>query len=264
MLIGLFIAAALVYGASSFVYGITRRDGERRVPPRLGDLLLLAAALIHTACIGAQCVQGDHPFESVFLVTSFGTLLSVLGYFLVALRRPIPALGAILAPIGLAGLVLGVLFGGTGVERLPAAGVLATAHIGLATAGLTGFTIAAGVAGVYLAMERRLRAKVFGPNPSGMSIAGLDRVHHRTVLLVTPVLTLAIVTGVLWTLQAGGPAMLGPRWIELVAGAAAWLMCVSLLVLRAAFGLRGRRAAGLTLIAFACFVVVIVYYGVRA
>jgi hypothetical protein len=97
-----------------------------------------------------------------------------------------------------------------------------------------------------------------------MSLRGLDRLHHRIVLLSTLVFTLAIVTGVLWILQVGGPSMLRGRAFELGASGVAWLATVSGLVARATLGLSGRRAALLTLVAFAAVVLVVVWYGVRA
>ncbi len=274
MLYPLFILSALAYGATTFLYGTNSStsapgspssSGIRERSQRAGDIALAVAGLLHTACVGAQCIEGDHPFASVFLVVSFAALSAVLGYYVLAVvrRRTIPALGAILAPVGLIGLVLGVLFGVPGSERLPATTLLAKSHIGLATAGIALLMFAAGVAGVYLAMERRLRQKIFRPRPGGVSLLGLDRMHHRLILLVTPVLTLALVTGVLWILQLGGPEMLGPRWLELAAGGLAWLASVTLLVTRAAFGMRGRQAAGLTIIALLSVVVLLSYYGVR-
>ena len=44
----------------------------------------------------------------------------------------------------------------------------------------------------------------------------------------------------------------------------AWLTSVGVLVLRAGLGLRGRRLAQLTLVAFVCTLLVIVWYGVRS
>ncbi|MCA9716675.1 MAG: cytochrome c biogenesis protein CcsA [Myxococcales bacterium] len=274
MLYPLFILAALAYGATTFLYGTNSStaspgspssSGVRERSRRAGDISLAIAGLLHTGCVGAQCVEGDHPFASVFLVVSFAALSAVLGYFVVvvALRKNVPSLGAILAPVALIGLVLGVLFGEPASNHLAATSLLAKSHIGLATAGIALLTLAAGVAAVYLAMERRLRQKIFRPRPGGISLLGLDRMHHRLILLVTPVLTLALVTGVLWILQLGGPEMLGPRWLELAAGGAAWLASVTLLVTRAAFGMRGRQAAGLTIIALLSIIIVLSFYGVR-
>jgi ABC-type uncharacterized transport system permease subunit len=272
----LFILAALTYGAASFAYGLdpdepdsaSRSQVARQTSARQrrAHLLLAFAAVLHFCTIGAQCMRGEHPFESVFLATSLGALIAVAGYCALTLARPMHALGAVLAPVGLLGLAVGVMFGSTSVhDPLPApVHSLATAHIGLATVGLAGFTLAAAVAGLYLAMERRLRAKQWKPRPGAMSLAGLERLHYQLVLLVTPIFTLAIVTGVLWTVRAGGVESIGARWIEILMAVIAWLTSVGVLVLRAGLGLRGRRLAMLTLVAFVCTLLVIVWYGVRS
>jgi glutamyl-tRNA reductase len=70
---------------------------------------------------------------------------------------------------------------------------------------------------------------------------GLERLHYQLVLLVTPIFTLAIVTGVLWTVRAGGVESMGARWIEILMAVTAWLSSVGVLVLRVGLGLRGRR-----------------------
>lgn len=272
----LFILAALTYGAATFAYGIDPDETESAsrsqvarsssARQRRARLLLALAGLLHLGTIGAQCVRGEHPFGSVFLATSFGALLAVIGYCLLTLARPMHTLGAVLAPVGLFGLAAGVMFGATSVhDPLPAeVHTLATAHIALATTGLAGFVLAAAVAGLYLELERRLRTKQWKPRPGVMSLAGAERLHYQIVLFVTPVFTLAIVTGVLWTVQAGGVASIGARWIELLMAVAAWVSSVAVLVLRLAFGLRGRRSAQLTLLSFVCTLAVIAWYGVRS
>ena len=272
----LFILAALSYGAATFAYGldpdvaedashsqVARSSSARQ---RRARLLLLLAGVLHLCTIGAQCIKGEHPFGSIFLATSFGSLLAVVGYCLLTLARPMHTLGAVLAPIGLFGLAAGVMFGKASVhDPLPApVHSLATAHIGLATAGLAGFVLAAAVAGLYLAMDRRLRQKQWKPRPGVMSLAGAERLHYQIVLFVTPIFTLAIVTGVLWTVRAGGVESMGARWVELLMAVVAWVSSVAVLVLRVAFGLRGRRSAQLTLLSFACTMLVIVWYGVRS
>ncbi len=265
----LFIAAALVYGAASIAYGADRTRDEREegelALSRFAKPLLAAAAVLHFFAIGAQCIEGDHPLKNIFLATSFGTLVAVGGYLAIARGRRLQALGAVMAPIGLVGLVLGVVFSGLGSGApLPGRTGMATAHVALASAGFAGFTLAAAIAGLYLVMERRLRTKRFRPGkPDAMSLTGLDRLHHRLVLLVTPVFTLAIVTGVLWVMQAGGPYMLAGRAFEIAAGVTAWLSSVSLLVARAVWGTRGRRSAWLTLLAFTAILLIVIWYGVR-
>lgn len=266
----LFILAALAYGAASFAYALDPVASESRARSEhrlvLAWRLLAGAAALHVACVGAQCVAGEHPFGSVFLATSFGALIAVVLALAVSRIRSATTLGAIVAPVGLLGLSLGVMFGAASVDHpLPApTGALAKAHIGLAAVGFAGFTLAAGVAALYLELERRLRSKQFKPKPGGLSLTGLDRLHYHAVMLVMPVFTLTIVTGVLWTVKSGGVAAIGPRWIEVVMSVAAWLCSAAILVMRAALGARGRKSALLTLAAFACTLLVLVWYGVRA
>lgn len=264
-----FILAALAYGAATFAYG-SRALGEQAEdagPFRYARLLLAMAAALHVLAIGAQCVQGDHPLKNIYLATSFGTLVAVWGYLVLARPgRGLDALGPVLAPVGLIGLALGVMFSdvvGT-AGSVPGGKDVGSAHVGFASAGLAGFTLAAGVAGLYLGMERGLRRKQFRPGGGGLSLQGLDRLHHRLVLLVTPVFTLAIVTGVLWTVEAGGLEHLRDRMFEVAASGVAWLASVALLVSRAIWGTRGRRSAWLTLVAFAATVLIVVSYGVRS
>ncbi len=266
MTLVLFILSSLAYGAATFAYGSERSaeaDGDAS-PQRWGRLALALAGVFHFAAIGAQCVEGDHPLKNIFLATSFGTLVAVGGYLPLAGRGKLEALGAVMSPLGLIGLVLGVVFSGLGHGEMPGARGIASAHVGFASVGLAGFALAAGVASLYLMAERRLRNKVFRPGREGMSLTGLDRLHHRLVLMVTPVFTLAIVTGVLWILEVGGPASLQGRAFEIGAAGIAWLASVSLLIARAAWGTRGRRSAMLTMLSFSAIVVIVVWYGVRA
>jgi ABC-type uncharacterized transport system permease subunit len=272
----LFILAALAYGAATFAYGsrtgqVDRDEDQRdedQGPFRYARLLLAIASALHFLAIGAQCVQGDHPLKNIYLATSFGTLIAVGGYL--ALARPgrgLDALGPVLAPLGLVALALGVVFHdvtGTTAGTVPGGQAVGSAHVAFASAGLAGFTLAAGVAGLYLAMERRLRRKQFRPGGGGLSLQGLDRLHHRLVLLVTPVFTLAIVTGVLWTVEVGGLEQLRGRMFEVAAAGVAWVASVVLLVSRAVWGTRGRSSAWLTLVAFLATVLIVVSYGVRS
>lgn len=265
----LFILAALAYGAATFAYGtrsIEREQDDDRGPFRYARLLLAIAAALHVFAIGTQCVQGDHPLKNIYLATSFGTLIAVGGYLgLARVGKGLDALGSVLAPVGLIGLALGVMFSDVvGTEAVAGAKQLGSAHVGFASAGLAGFTLASGVAGLYLGMERRLRRKLYRPGRGGLSLQGLDRLHHRLVLLVTPIFTLAIVTGVLWMVEGGGLEQVRGRLFEVAAAVVAWLASVSLLVSRAIWGTRGRRSAWLTLTAFAAIILIVIWYGVRS
>jgi ABC-type uncharacterized transport system permease subunit len=258
-----FILAALAYGAAAFAYGAGTDEGSSI--KQWGRVLLAGAALLHLMTIGAQCVEGNHPFKSVFLATSLGLLIAVVGFLAIsAKRRPMRALGAALAPFGLIGLTVGVVMGpGASASGTVSVGLL-RAHIALATVGVSGFTLAAGVAGLYLGMERRLRTKQFQPGQAGISLRGLERLHWWLVLVAWPVFTLAVVTGALVLIREGAVEMLSERAVELFAAAIAFVATSASLISRAVWGLGGRKAAWLTMLAFLCMGTILVFYAVRS
>lgn len=264
----LFIASALCYGGASFVFSLEsgREPGAKaRRLSTWGRVLLAAAAVLHFLSIGMQCVEGDHPLKNIFLATSFATWIAVVGFLPLSVGGRLDALGPIMAPLGLMGLVLGVVFSeAAGGSVMPGSAWVASAHVGLAAGGFAGFSLAAGVSGLYLIVERRLRKKVFEPGGArGMSLTGLDRLQYRLVLLTMPIFTLAIVTGVIWIVEGGGVASLRGRTFEIVAGLVAWFASVALLVARAVWGTRGRQSAALNLLSFGAVALIVVWYGVR-
>lgn len=260
-MLSFFILAALAYGAASYAFASEPEQVGKF--PTFARKILIGAGILHVVYIGSQCLEGHHPFTSIFSVLSLGALLALAGYLLISRKRSMDSLGAVLAPIALVSLALEVIFTGAYHPHDSDPSFLAKVHIGLATAGLAGFTLAAGVAGVYLGMERRLRKKRFKPPERAVSLIGLDRLHYRIVLLVTPIFTLAMVTGIVWILRLGDFATLGSRWFEILVSFVVWLASMTLVVMRVGFGMRGRKSAWLTLLAFSCTVVVVVYYGIR-
>lgn len=271
-MVPLFIAAALAYGAASFFYGAVQANdasaqGEKKSWPRW---ILLGAGLLHFCFIGTQSAAGAHPFESIYLALSLGSFTAVVGYLIISNKdRPMRGLGASLAPAALVTMTLSwaVDFDlAEGEAVIAGSRELLSVHIGLATLGLAVFSLAAGVAGLYLAMRRRLRQKVFRPGEEkqGLSLEGLERLHFWLVVIALPIFTLAVATGGLVLVDDGGLAMLKERGIEILAAGVAWIASVAVLVSRIGLGLRGRRAAWLTITAFAAIVVIVISYGVRS
>jgi ABC-type uncharacterized transport system permease subunit len=261
-----FVIAALAYGASTFGFGVAGAGPERRLPvaPRW---ILAGAALVHLVCIGVMCIDGNHPFRSIFLAVGLGAWLAAVGYLAVSARdRPMHALGAVLSTFGLVGLTVSVVAAGAGSGSAVPLGPVLGAHIALATLGLASFCLAAGVAGLYLAMDRRLRGKTFLPHQAGggMSLHGLERLHWTLVLIGMPIFTLAVITGAFALVQVDGSAVLVRRGIEIAAAAVAFASSLAVLVSRIAWGLRGRRAAWLTIVAFLAMVLIVISYGVRS
>ncbi|MGB1700267.1 MAG: cytochrome c biogenesis protein CcsA, partial [Nannocystaceae bacterium] len=216
------------------------------------------------ATIGMQCLQGAHPFRSIFLVLSAGMWGALLLYLIfAAVRGPVRGLGGMLGPAGLLGLTLGVVMGPGAERQGEEFGRLLSVHVGLATLGLVGFVLASAVAGLYLGLDGRLRRRRSIPTRGGQSLQSLERLQYGLMAFVAPVFGLAVLTGVMVLSQAGPEVDFGRRAAELVAAGVAVVASVTVLVSRVAWGLRGRTAAIFTLVGLAAMTVIVISYGVR-
>ncbi len=192
--------------------------------------------------------------------SGFGQAVSILAFLLVAvflvvdLRARAALLGAFLSPAAVAVLVPSLGMNAPGPElteglRQP----LLPVHIAVALAGLAVFGVATGVAGVYLAAERMLKGKRFGPSSSRVpSLELLDDLNRRLVTWGFIALSLTLLTGA-WV-----QARLRPdaRWSAAeLAVVVAWIAFGVLLQARIIAGWRGRRVALLTMAGFGVLVV---------
>lgn len=258
-----FVACAVAgYGLATIAYLTEARGAAKSRRPSVVALAL--ALLLHLAAIGAQCVNGSHPFKSVALVTSLGALLMGAVYIVLSIgNKPMRELGSVIAPCAAAAL----LFGATSHDSVTAnpelSPTLVRVHVALATIGLAGFCLTAGIAGMYLALERRLRRLDLSPGMSGLSLQWLDRVHAILVGSVTPVFVLAVVVGAMALEAAGGIAMLSERGLELMVSGVAFVAVSTSVVTRVVWGVRGRKSAWLTMLAFLCMLLILLSYGVR-
>lgn len=212
-----------------------------------GGLLLHGAAL----CI-QFAGQGGAPLGIGQGFSTVGFLLLTIFLFL-DLRHRIPAIGAFLTPVALGVLFPGLLLGGghavlSDAMRRP----LLPLHIAIALLGLASLTVAAGVGGMYLLMERQMKGKQFGLLFSRLpSLQVLDDINRRLVLAGFVALSITLVTGVFFS----GARMLwhwGPREIATLI---AWTLFGGLMQARVFAGWQGRRVALLTLAGFCVLLV---------
>ncbi|MSP59361.1 MAG: hypothetical protein EXR72_03290 [Myxococcales bacterium] len=252
-----------LYAVSCTLYLAHSSTGERATQ-RLADVarIALAAAFVsHAVDIGYLCVQGTHPFVDVREVLSFLAWLTIGAYLATTFRYPLPLVGALLVPVTIV-LDVAARLGPARGGPAHASTLLGTMHIGLATAGVAIFAVAAVDAAVYLVAEGQLKRRRFGPLfKKGPPLEKLDQLNRRCILLGFPLFTVAMITGTIWVmrLQGGGAhRLLTPQYAM---STLAWVLFAGLLVARVAVGLRGRRAALVTLAGFgAALGVVAIYY----
>src|SRR5579883_355290 len=232
---------------------------------RVARGLLAAAFVSHAVDIGALCLRGVHPFVSAREVLSFLGWLSVGAYLGLTFRYALPLAGALIVPVA---LVLEVAArvapapAGTGHAQT----LLSVIHIGLATAGIAAFAVAAADAAVYLVAEGQLKGRG-ARRPLGGSVPPLetlDRLNRRAIQLGFPLFTVAMVTGAMWMMRLpptdSGSRLLEPQYVM---ATIAWALYAALLLLRLVAGWRGRRAAIVTLGGFGAALGTLLVYYVR-
>ncbi|XXF75830.1 cytochrome c biogenesis protein CcsA [Myxococcaceae bacterium GXIMD 01537] len=215
----------------------------------VGRVLVGGGLAVHgVALFELLGAQGGRP---VGLAQGFSTLaFLLLAIFLVLdVRYRKPVIGAFLTPVALAVLVPGLLMHG-GQSPLPAGlrQPLLPLHIAIALLGLAAFGVAAGVAVMYLLMEREVKAKQFGLLFSRLpSLEFLDTLNRRLVVCGFIALSVTLVTGAFFVATAQTP-----NWLDAkhVATGVAWGMFAALVNARVFAGWRGRRVALLTMAGF--------------
>lgn len=191
-------AAVYLVASLAAVLGLALPDARMR---RGSAWLLMLGVAIHTLAFAAgHLVEKPPPLTTVPAAVSLMVWMAVL-FFVFLMRRPrIAGLIVILAPaafLGVFGAALG--FEPANDSVAPPSASWSHLHILLSAAGLALLAVA-GIAGLCFVTEhRRLKRKrpVFLRLPLP-SLEALDRVNRLCLGLGFLLLTLAVVTGVLW------------------------------------------------------------------
>ncbi len=257
------LATALyLAGTVAALVGIAvRQELPRTLLPRL----LGAGFLAHGASIVLRSWTAGHMAVTTFdEALSFLALVLVGVFLVVQLRRPLVALGAVVSPLAF-GLTLAADAVYGGARPLPP--VLDSAwlpvHVVLSFLGDAVFALAFSASLLYLVQERRLKSR---RTPGALrylpSLETLDRVNYRCLVWGLILLTLGIVSGIVWAHTAWGRFWSSDP--KLVFSLVTWAIYVVLLQGRMTAGWRGRWAATLTIAGFAVIVLSLVGVNVLA
>lgn len=260
---GLFIATALLYGASCALYlGFLVRGSAGL--GRAAHAALAAAGSLHLAYVITDWVQlGEVPIQDIRGSLAAISILVVAAFLLASLKYRITVLGAFITPVTLL-LLLGAGVA-RGIAHVPneVRSVLLPIHIGLNVLGIVAFALAFSAAVAYVLQERQLRRKQLGRLFQRLPpLDVLDSLGFRLIMMGFPLLTLGVVTGTIWAVRMdpGAPTISAVQGFGLLT----WLVFGGVLLLRIAAGWRGRRAAIGTIMGFTCAMAVLVGYVVRA
>ena len=248
----LFWPALLAYSEAAFAYfGETRSPG---LPGRFATWGVRVGWLAQTALLALQAARAEgFPWTTWAGSLNLFVWLVMSAYLIWGCSARYRLLGLVVTPLAVVLFVVARLGGGTELGgRSNYSNLFLVLHVGLVLVAFAGFTLAAGLAAVYLFQERRLKRHDAGilrvPAPA---LQTLDSLAARTIVVSLPALTLGIAVGVARLRDKGGSVD-----ALMAVTAATWLAYGSYLALRYGFGWRGRRTAFLALGAFALVIVV--------
>lgn len=228
---------------------------------RWAPRLVAIAVPLHAAhIVASSLVLHVCPVEGIHFAMSIASMLAAFAYVLARGRFRIDVVGAFVAPLALTFLLASRFVGTGGGPKLRSA--ILPFHVAANLIGVALFTLAFAAAIAYLLQERHLKQKtlhgVFQRLPP---LDALDRAEHRFLVAGFPMLTIGILTGTLWAreVEAGGAAEIARAAFSYVS----WALFGGVLLLRAAAGWRGRRAAYGTIAGFGFTILVLLLYLVR-
>ncbi|HZU82297.1 MAG TPA: cytochrome c biogenesis protein CcsA [Polyangiaceae bacterium] len=264
----LFGATALSYLAASALFIAFLVGWPSGRPQSLGvalarwapRLVALAVPLHAAHIVLSSLVLHVCPVEGMHFAMSIVSMLAALAYVVARRRFRVDVVGAFVAPLALTFLLASRVVGAGGPPKLRSA--VLPFHVAANLLGVALFTLAFAAAVAYLVQERHLKRKdlhgIFERLPP---LEALDRAEHRFLVAGFPLLTIGVLTGTLWAreVEAGGAAEIA----RAAFGYVSWALFGAVLLLRAAAGWRGRRAAYGTIAGFGFTVLVLALYVVR-
>ena len=257
------VATALTYAAACGLFVAYLANDRYARAGAMAPRVLLVGTILHAVHITASSyVLHVCPVAGIHFALSVASLLACVIYLALRRRYRIDVVGAFVAPLALTFLLASSLVG-LGPPDAHYQSAILPIHVAVNLLGDALFMLAFAAAVAYLLQERRLKQK----NLEGFfrklpPLDALDRAEHRFLLAGFPLLTAGILTGVYWAhdVETGGAIYVA----RAVFGYTTWLLFAGVLLLRAAAGWRGRRAAYGTIAGFSFAVLVLVVYLLRS
>jgi ABC-type uncharacterized transport system permease subunit len=259
----LFFVTALLYLSASVMFmayllGSSAAPKIAKIAPRL---IAVGAVLHATHIVVYSLVLRVCPVEGIHFPMSVASMLTCAGYVVLRNRWRIDVVGAFVAPLALTTLMASRFVGSDDVAPKMRSAILPF-HVTMNLLGVALFSLAFAAAALYLVQEKLLKRKrVEGLFQRLPPLDSLDKAEHRFLLAGFPLLTLGIVTGTLWArrLDPGSSSDVA----RTAFGYVTWLLIAAVLLLRAAAGWRGRRAAYGTIAGFGFAILVLLLYLMR-
>jgi ABC-type uncharacterized transport system permease subunit len=203
--------------------------------------------LAQTGLLAFQAARADgFPWSSWAGSLNLFVWLVVGTYLIWGCRPRFRLLGLTVMPLVVVLFVAARVGGGTEAgDRSSYSNLFLVLHVGFVLAAFAGFTLAAGLAGLYLAEDRRLKRSAADILRLKLpSLVVLERLMNRTILVSLPLLTLGLAAGFVRLRERGGS-------VDALMGLTTWAVYASILALRPT----ARTGAQLALAGFALVII---------
>jgi cytochrome c-type biogenesis protein CcsB len=219
---------------------------------------------LHTASLAQRWTEAGHfPAVGLHDVSSFLAWAIVLVFLMTYTRTRVEALGLVVYPVAFALVLVSNMTPAAESDDPILKSFFLPIHATLAFLGYAALFVAFAMGLLYLVQERELK----GRSPRRLyyilpSLERCDTIGGRSVEVGFGFLTLAIVTGMLWSYRARGVYWTGDakEWTAIIA----WVLYVVLVLARHRTGWGGRRAALLGILGFAAVVLTFVWVTVAS
>jgi ABC-type transport system involved in cytochrome c biogenesis permease subunit len=228
----------------------------------LGVALLAAAAVLHGfAFFGLHRLEPTPQLTQLPLAVSLAAWLLVLSFLGLQLRVRTPGLAALVAPAAFLGTVFAAFSAATPVHSASGSALWSHLHVLLASGGLALLGVAGAAGVLYLVHHRALKRKHPVGLPSALpSLENLDRANSLASALGFLLLSLGVLTGVLWVETREG--RLWPGGLHANAALAVWIVYAALIAARTGRQQSARGAALGAALGFVLLLGVVVGIGV--
>lgn len=256
----LVLAASLADLLATLAYGAHLRRFSKRSGLVGLALLGLGGVLALGGLIGRLVRGTPIDLEFVFLLLAALLPLGWVGLqFLPITRRPVSLYGAFLAPVvTMLAYSLHVFDKEAHVAASGEAELVAPIHIAASLLGFLIFGVAAVCASIEVLQEYRLKTKRITLNHA-WSLASIERIARMSLIIAFPIYSVGVALGAVWYTRVD------PTFVtrHAVMAASSWVLFALVLYARVAFGLKGRRAAIITLAAFGMSLFVVLLSALR-
>jgi ABC-type transport system involved in cytochrome c biogenesis permease subunit len=250
--LAIYVAALVAY-----VWHFARRDP---IAGRAATTLLGTAALVHTFIIGMQTMQvGQIPIAGATSAISTFVWLLALAYLYTEMTTDERAMGVFILPLLVSLDAIPALRPGIEAPAAVLQGPLFGIHVSSLLFAYASFALACVIGITYVLMFKEIKAKHLGFFYARLpSLQVLDRMNERAIVIGWTFLTLGLLVGMIWTVQARGSAAAIPqiqamslRDPKILMALVCWVMYSFEVFAVRRIGWGGRRRAYLSALGFA-------------